>query len=303
MAKKGEGASLNSKFKIPSYQIVDMFELAKAKAKARQPSSTCPTEWFFRRPVEFLNAVISYSDSDASIVELFGDSLHDRVAVISPGIPTGFVPSLSSDFGIVKDAKTALAGEGKVSLRGLCAKLRKYKVGSETKDDAIESSLDNFSTVSGISWKDDDDHVRVIAAVAEYSLKGLSAKSKNKKKRARIETSGRKRHGIAAASEVSPELLEFLGEPAGTTIARTEVVKRINVYIKANNLKDGRWITMDSKLQSLLAPPEGEKVSFFNLCKFLSKHFPKSAKRQKLEDDAIAASELETSTPAVSVSA
>jgi chromatin remodeling complex protein RSC6 len=79
---------------------------------------------------------------------------------------------------------------------------------------------------------------------------------------------------------VSQELLDFLGEPAGTPLARTAVVKRINDYIKQNALQTkGRFIDMkDDKLRHLLGAAETDEITYFSMCKRLSPHFIKAPK-------------------------
>jgi len=58
--------------------------------------------------------------------------------------------------------------------------------------------------------------------------------------------------GLSAVKEVSDELAEFLGK--GKEMARTEVVKSLWAYIKAQNLqnpKDRREIILDEKMKNL----------------------------------------------------
>ena len=65
--------------------------------------------------------------------------------------------------------------------------------------------------------------------------------------------------------------------PEGATASRSEVTKFVNEYIKANGLKDesnGRKINMDDTLRNLLKPDEGIEVTFLNLQKYLSRHYP-----------------------------
>ena len=64
-------------------------------------------------------------------------------------------------------------------------------------------------------------------------------------------------------------------------MARTEVTREINAYIRANNLQDkdnGRKINADTKLTSLLKLSPGDELTYFNLQKFMSPHFAKASK-------------------------
>ncbi|MDD4004795.1 MAG: SWIB/MDM2 domain-containing protein [Elusimicrobiaceae bacterium] len=68
----------------------------------------------------------------------------------------------------------------------------------------------------------------------------------------------------------SAELAAVIGDKP---LARTEVVKKIWVYIKKNNLQDAknkRMINSDDKLKVIF---DGKKqVSMFDMNKFLAKH-------------------------------
>jgi chromatin remodeling complex protein RSC6 len=64
-------------------------------------------------------------------------------------------------------------------------------------------------------------------------------------------------------------------------MARTEVTRDINQYIRANSLQDktnGRKINPDSKLAGLLKIKKGEELTYFNLQRYMSPHFAKSDK-------------------------
>lgn len=85
--------------------------------------------------------------------------------------------------------------------------------------------------------------------------------------------------GITKPTVVSDAMCEFMGKPKGTLIARTEVTKFITNYIKTNNLKDlvsKRNINPDAKLRTLLAVPTTETLTYFNLQKYMTSHFPKA---------------------------
>ena len=61
--------------------------------------------------------------------------------------------------------------------------------------------------------------------------------------------------GFVKPTLISSELAKFLGEPDGTLMARTEVTKQINSYIKEHKLQDpsnGRIIIPDATLGKLL---------------------------------------------------
>jgi chromatin remodeling complex protein RSC6 len=62
-------------------------------------------------------------------------------------------------------------------------------------------------------------------------------------------------------------------------MARTEVTREINTYIRAHKLQDatnGRKINADKKLSDLLHLPSEDELTYFNLQKYMSVHFPKT---------------------------
>ena len=75
---------------------------------------------------------------------------------------------------------------------------------------------------------------------------------------------------------VTAELLTFLGRPAETLMSRSEVTKAVNDYVKANNLKNKHDIKPDAPLRKLLAIGEGEPLTYFNLQRYLNRHYIKA---------------------------
>jgi|MesohylFT_1024984.scaffolds.fasta_scaffold08722_2 upstream activation factor subunit UAF30 len=116
----------------------------------------------------------------------------------------------------------------------------------------------------------------------------LAQKQNNKKKK---RSGTRNPSGFVKPTRISDELAAFLGKETGCEMARTSVTRELNNYIVLHELKDaknGRQINADSKLSALLKLQEGDVLTFFNLQKYMSPHFPKSLA-------AIAASQQTTS--------
>jgi len=105
------------------------------------------------------------------------------------------------------------------------------------------------------------------------------AQKQSKKKRS---NNGVKRapSGFAKPSRISSELCTFLGKPEGTEMARTEVTRLLTQYIKTNALQDPqnkRKIVPDAPLTDLLQVGTDTELTYFNLQKYMKRHFPKSA--------------------------
>jgi chromatin remodeling complex protein RSC6 len=118
-----------------------------------------------------------------------------------------------------------------------------------------------------------------------------SAKAKAKADKSDAEKKPRSPSGFVRPTLLSDDLCAFLGVDKGAELARTDVTRRINAYIKANNLEDPsdkRKIIPDQKLQSILrmTGEENETTSYFTLQKLIKHHFAKSVKKS---DEAAAA--------------
>ena len=102
-------------------------------------------------------------------------------------------------------------------------------------------------------------------------------KLNNKKKR----KGTRAPSGFVKPSPISDELADFLGKDKGCEMARTDVTREINKYIRANNLQDkdnGRKINPDKKLSELLKIGAEVNLTYFNLQRYMGSHFPKQSK-------------------------
>lgn len=87
--------------------------------------------------------------------------------------------------------------------------------------------------------------------------------------------------GFVKPTRISDELANFLEKPSGSEMARTEVTREINTYIRAHNLQDkenGRKINPDTKLATLLKLKKSDELTYFNLQRYMSPHFAKATK-------------------------
>jgi upstream activation factor subunit UAF30 len=114
-----------------------------------------------------------------------------------------------------------------------------------------------------------------LRALERHAVKELrTAQKASAKKRRKV--GNRAPSGFVKPTPISKELAEFLGKTDGSEMARTEVTREINAYIRNNNLQDkenGRRINPDAKLKSLLKLKKGEELTYFNLQRYMSPHF------------------------------
>ena len=112
-------------------------------------------------------------------------------------------------------------------------------------------------------------------SVARY----LKAAQKSSKK-SRRSAGTRQPSGFVKPTKISDELATFLGKTLGTEMARTEVSKEINQYIRSKSLQDkenGRKIHPDAPLKKLLNIDKDDELTYFNLQRYMKHHFVKQA--------------------------
>jgi chromatin remodeling complex protein RSC6 len=78
-------------------------------------------------------------------------------------------------------------------------------------------------------------------------------------------------------TDISPALCAFMGRPAGSQESRSNVTKFITTYVKEKNLKNKHDITADAALLKLLNLTKDDKLTYFNLQKFLNVHYLKKS--------------------------
>ena len=86
----------------------------------------------------------------------------------------------------------------------------------------------------------------------------------------------KKLNGFSKPMNLSKELTAFLEVSEDTMLARTEVTKLINKYVKEHNLQNPenkREFALDDKLKTIIKAQDNEQVTFFNLQKFMSPHY------------------------------
>ena len=118
--------------------------------------------------------------------------------------------------------------------------------------------------------------VRALSKRSEREIKQAQKNGRKKRK-----TGNRAPSGFVKPTKISLELAKFLGKPKGTEMARTQVTREINGYIRQHSLQDpqnGRRILADSKLKKLLKLTDSDELTYFNLQRYMSPHFAKAGK-------------------------
>lgn len=118
--------------------------------------------------------------------------------------------------------------------------------------------------------------VRTLSKRADRELKQAQKAGRKRRK-----AGNRAPSGFVKPTKISVELATFLGKAKGTEMARTEVTREINSYIRAHKLQDpanGRRILADAKLRKLLKLKKDDELTYFNLQRYMSPHFAKAKK-------------------------
>jgi upstream activation factor subunit UAF30 len=128
----------------------------------------------------------------------------------------------------------------------------------------------------------------VLISALKTEYRTLEKKWTRELKTAQKQSSKRKRKagnrapsGFVKPTRISDELAKFLEKPTGSEMARTEVTRDINNYIRKNQLQDkdnGRKINPDAKLAALLKLNKTDELTYFNLQRYMSPHFSKATK-------------------------
>lgn len=118
--------------------------------------------------------------------------------------------------------------------------------------------------------------IRELERRVRKQVKGLKKEAEMKQK-AKQE---RKPSGFARPSKVTKELCQFMNKSEGTEIARTDVTRALVAYIKENKLENAtnsKIIAPDEKLKNLLGVADGDELNYFNIQKYMNKHFVKDS--------------------------
>jgi len=168
-------------------------------------------------------------------------------------------------------ATTASAVEETVAATTACAVVEDVEAAIAAKSAEFSAKLNQLGSL-------------IASLKSEYKTmerqwtKDIKAAQKASKKGKR-KTGNRQPSGFVKPTKISDELAKFLEKPTGSEMARTDVTREINQYIRKHNLQDkenGRKINPDAKLQSLLKLKKTDELTYFNLQRYMSPHFAKT---------------------------
>ena len=120
--------------------------------------------------------------------------------------------------------------------------------------------------------------VRAVQKRADREIKQANKAARKSKRK----SGNRAPSGFVKPTRISQELAKFLHKPKGTEMARTDVTREINSYIREHKLQDPsnrRRILPDSKLKKLLKLKDSDELTYFNLQRYMSHHFAKASSK------------------------
>lgn len=146
-------------------------------------------------------------------------------------------------------------------------------------DDAVIAQqfsdlLSSISSVKGVLY-----NLQQQVKVIERNTKKRAKKLARERKPRRRNSS--KPSGFALPTSISDELCTFMNKEKNELVARTDVTRYIIKYVKENELQNkenGQIIEPNEVLKTLLNVGDGDRLTYFNIQKFMNPHFHKCSK-------------------------
>ena len=175
--------------------------------------------------------------------------------------------------------KTQTSVEASAATTPVVPAQKETPVTDATTTEVVE--VDRFAAVLEKLQGFANDLKETIAHVKFLQKEHVKLQKQSSKKTKKAPSGGQRTlSGFAKPSLLSEELCDFTSVAQGTSMARTEVTRYINEYIKKNSLQDSadkRHILPDAKLKKILNLTGEDKLTYFNLQKYMKHHFTKEA--------------------------
>ena len=205
------------------------------------------------------------------------ETLEEKVAAPVPAVVESVAPVVEKKTKATKASKVEATPTPTPAVESVVAGPSETHVDTETP--LTEQSCEFLAKLQQLS-------VMISTLKSEY--RALEKKWSREVKTAQKVSSKRKRKagnrapsGFVKPTKISDELATFLGKDKGSEMARTEVTRDINKYIRTHSLQDkenGRKINPDTKLAALLKLKKTDELTYFNLQRYMSPHFAKATK-------------------------
>ena len=215
-------------------------------------------------------SAVSVSSADSSVKIKKVKAVKTEPLSTSAAAP---LAAVTAPVSVATTAATAATASAAAPLVDEAAPVEDVEASIAAQSVEFMSKLNQFSSMIA-SLKTE---YRLLEKKWARELKAAQKCNSKKKKRA----GNRAPSGFVKPTKISDELAKFLEKPTGTEMARTDVTREINKYIRSHNLQDagnGRKINPDQKLQTLLKLKTSDELTYFNLQRYMSPHFHKAEK-------------------------
>ena len=142
-----------------------------------------------------------------------------------------------------------------------------------TVNDDIRSALESVTRLR-------DEAQKMIVGLRKLDKRvSKEIKEARKRRRSKREVDPLKPKGpnvFEKPQQVTEALCKFFGKPVGTQMSRAEVTSGVSTYIKKAGLQNKHEINPDAALKGLLGEITDEKLTYFNIQKYLNKHYIKT---------------------------
>lgn len=143
-----------------------------------------------------------------------------------------------------------------------------------TVNDDIRSALEAVTRLR-------DEASKMIAGLRKLD-KRVSKEIKEARKRKRTKrevdpTKPKRPNVFQEPQNVSADLCKFFGKATGTQMSRAEVTSGVSAYVKKHGLQNKHEIKPDAALKALLGVSDADTLTYFNIQKYLNKHYIKAS--------------------------
>lgn len=191
------------------------------------------------------------------------------------------------------DAKVAAAPVKEVAKEVKKTEAKKTEAKAVVAPVVAAQPVAEESAVAEITWNEELKTLQTTVEAQITTLKSVLANLKRLEKRVTKEIKDAKKKRKVARKEnadgtpavvpfqipkpITDELGLFLGKGKNATASRSEVTKFISAYVKQKGLGDKHNIKADAPLMKLLGITAADQLTYFNLQKYLNKHYVKTA--------------------------
>jgi chromatin remodeling complex protein RSC6 len=203
--------------------------------------------------------------------------------VVAPVVSTPVVAEAATPAPKVAKAKAAKAAAPEVA-PVVAAPVEVTAAPVEAADAAVTSVQDDVKAMLTHANTLRETAAALVAELKRVDKRVARLQKEADKRRRRVkkpvegeEAKPRKPSIFELPTPLSNELCSFLGRPSGSKESRSNITKAITTYVKEKNLKEKHTIKPDAKLKALLGVAEADVLTYFNLQRYLNRHYLKPA--------------------------